>query len=446
MSTDFVRRGWATRGAILALGVVLGSLGGCRSTDDEPPGTTLPALPTLPTIPATECQIDLTQWGIYADATHAPETTEGINAAIASAVAQGCGHLHLPAGDYLIGKPLDSYTTDGIHLLSNMALELDGGATLQMVTNNTPCYCTIDIDGIHDVELSGGTIRGDRATHSYDNPDAPDAPTHEFGYLFCIRGNSDIAFVHDVAMADATGDGVCIEATGAGASCSNVTIAHTTIANSRRQGISVVGGTSVLIEDNEIHHINGTAPQFGIDIESENHVSRDVIIRNNSFHDNAGGDFVACDGTNLLFEGNSCVQAGGTGQTDGPVVYWTASQPTIRSNTISMETGSSNGRIGIIAYHLGTKPTAAPTVVDGNVLDNCGIDVTDDAHVAVTNNQVHGMFLWVENLADLSLTGNVVESADLGFVLRNVTGSASGNTFNGAPIEFPLSSDQPYSN
>jgi parallel beta-helix repeat protein len=411
-----------------------------------------PGTPHRPAIPDRSCLIDLARWGIYADGTHAPETTDGINAAIAATVAEGCGRIGLPAGTYLIGKPYADYATDGIHLLSRMALVLDPGAVLQMVTNDSPFYTLLDLDGVHDVEITGGTLRGDRPTHSFDNPGAPGNETHEFGYLIYVEGaggtNSGVVWIHDIELADATGDGITIEPQGAGASCTDVTITGCNIHHNRRQGISIVGGTRVLIENNEIHHIAGTAPQFGIDIESEDHASRDVVVRNNRFHDNAGGDFVKCDGNNILFEGNTCEQGELASQTDGPVVFWREGDVTIRGNSITMTVPTANGRLGILEYALGTKDTGIPAVIAGNVLEGCGIYAYDDAHVVVVDNRVHEHFVAMKNVQDLLLTGNSIDATTdwYGYLLQNVTGSASGNTRNGAAVNLPLSADEPFSN
>jgi hypothetical protein len=406
------------------------------------------ALPTSPTIPQSECTIDLGQWGIYADGTHAAETTDGINAAIVSAVGGGCGRVQLPAGTYLIGKPLDSATTDGLHLLSNMALVLDPAAVLQMVTNNTPFYNLLDLRNVQNVEITGGSIRGDRLTHVFDDPGQPGNDTHEFGYLVYIREATGLVFVHDSELSQATGDGVTIEPIGAGASCADITVTHCNIHDNRRQGISVVGGTRVLIENNEIHHINGTAPQFAIDIESENHISRDVTIRSNSFHDNTGGDFVKCDGRNILFEQNTCTQGDLQKQTDGPVVLWRKGDATIRNNTITMTVPTANGMLGIVEYALSKKGTAMPIVLDGNVLNECGISNDADEHVVVVNNQVHDHFIAMSNIQDLWLVANSIDATggcDT-FMFNTVTGSASSNTRNGAPVDIPLDSNKPYSN
>ncbi len=143
--------------------------------------------------------------------------------------------VRLPAGTYLIGKHESNQYTSGIEIQSNIALVMDD-AVLQMAPTNTWNYSTVAVPGQKNARISGGAI----------------------------------------------------------------TIEGCSMFDNRRQGISIVGGMRVLIENNEIHHIQGTTPQFGIDIdididldiESLSYLSRDIAIRENSFHHNRGGDFV----------------------------------------------------------------------------------------------------------------------------------------------------------
>jgi hypothetical protein len=119
---------------------------------------------------------------------------------------------------------------------------------------------------------------------------------------------------------------------------------------------------------------------------------------------------------------------------------------TIRSNQISMQAATPNGKLGILEYGLGTRATGVPTVIADNTLDGCGIMADDDEHVVISGNAISDYFLWMKNLTDLVLTDNSIKTTTLGYLFRNVTGRASGNTLNGAPVEFPLTSDQPYGN
>lgn len=88
----------------------------------------------------------------------------------------------------------------------------------------------------------------------------------------------------------------------------NITVKDSEFAFNRRQGITVGGADQVLIENNEIHDIQGTAPQSGIDVEGgfwENgNRNSNIHIRNNRFYNNATYDIILYDGQHATIEGN----------------------------------------------------------------------------------------------------------------------------------------------
>lgn len=153
--------------------------------------------------------IDLDQWGIYNDGTHAQETTKGINDALVWASATGIKSTFLPAGTYLIDK-------DGrINMVSNMVFELSPDAVLQKETNGKERYELLYIGkGIEHVTLKGGTYSGDKATHDYSKKDHKySSGTHEGGYGIQVAGASDIA-IDGIKSVNFTGDGLIIEGKG----------------------------------------------------------------------------------------------------------------------------------------------------------------------------------------------------------------------------------------
>lgn len=402
-----------------------------------------PALPIPPTIPSATCAVTLGA-GIWSDGTHPEETTDGLEAAIASLVAGGCGHVRLPAGDYAVGKQVASDFTVGLELPSGVSLELDPGAVLRLRPTATPNYCVVNVSGKHDVRVSGGAIVGDRATHDFTVPG-------EEGHCVCVSFESRRVEIVATKLSEAIGDGVLIVAQGAaGSSCTDVSITDAEIFETRRQGVSVVGGVRVRIERNHIHHVHGVAPQFGVDIESRGFTSRDVTIRGNRFDHDAGGDVVNVDGRAVLIADNTMTDGDGSTYVDGPIVYKSDTDQIIRGNRVSMSRASANGRIGIIEYST-KKPRTDPArnLIEANELEGCSIALMYDARVTVRGNRVRwsDASIMLDGLADVQLLGNVIErdGAD-GYRLHACTGAASGNTLNGAPIELPLTSDAPYSN
>jgi hypothetical protein len=97
----------------------------------------------------------------------------------------------------------------------------------------------------------------------------------------------------------------------------NVIIRDSELHYNRRQGITVGGADNVLIENNVIHDMRGTAPQSGIDVEGgfyENgFLNTNIQIRNNEFYNNAAYDVILYDGNNGVVEGNHLASRGAIG-------------------------------------------------------------------------------------------------------------------------------------
>ncbi|PET98189.1 hypothetical protein CN941_00180 [Bacillus cereus] len=73
----------------------------------------------------------------------------------------------------------------------------------------------------------------------------------------------------------------------------------------RRQGISICGAKNVYIRDNNIHHIVGTNPQSGIDIEDGYDLNQYIYIERNNFHDNKNYNIIVVNGKFIYVLDNS---------------------------------------------------------------------------------------------------------------------------------------------
>ncbi|MFD0771225.1 right-handed parallel beta-helix repeat-containing protein [Bacillus sp. CGMCC 1.60114] len=73
----------------------------------------------------------------------------------------------------------------------------------------------------------------------------------------------------------------------------------------RRQGITVGGAKNVYIRDNDIHHIAGTDPQSGIDIEDGYDLNQYIYIERNNFHDNQKYNIIVVNGKFIYIANNS---------------------------------------------------------------------------------------------------------------------------------------------
>ena len=419
---------------------------------DPVPDSVVPVTPITPEvaipysqIPQAIYEIDVLTWDIPNDRTQPEKTTNNLQAAIDWAVANNFGQIKLPAGHYLIGKPYSSNYQAGIELHTNMAFILDDNAIIEMAANDKWNYCAIAITEKNYVFITGGTIVGDRNNHIYTPDPSTGATAHDEGNLICIQNESRFVTIQNTTLRNANGDGILLVGQkGAGSSVNDIHILENNFDNNRRQGISIVGGVDILIENNEIHHTNGISPQFGIDIESLIYTSKDIVIKENYFHHNQGGDIVNTDGRNVSVTNNILEQGDGNTYIDGPLVYKKKGDWRVENNEITMNSGSVNGYLGLVLYtNESPKTNPAYSFINNNICNNCGFYFSNTADLILIGNVFNNGYLSFENVSNLGLEANKVTYPDdcWAYQFRNTSGAAEGNTYNGEPKYIPLSSE-----
>ena len=399
----------------------------------------------LPTITGTNSYtIDLNRWNIPSNRTSPVQTTDNLQAAIDWAKEQGFNRIVIPNGQFLIGKFGNAIYQKGIELDSDTELVLSPNTVLEMATNNKWNYCVIAVNRKSNVIIRGGTIKGDRASHIFTPRTNDGSTAHDEGHGICLQGNTTRVLVEGMNIKDLTGDGLLLVT-----EIQDVTIRKNNISNNRRQGVSVVGGTRIAILNNEIHHINGTSPQFGVDIEGAGRIDKDILIRSNKFHHNRGGDIVNTSGKNVFIIQNNLDQgtAGANNRyIDGPIVTWERTDNVIAHNTITMYNGSVNGKLGYIQYSGGRDNNPQTTYVHDNVCNGCGMYMYKANNADIRRNKFLGYFLALADFSNATVIDNTVTTGPAGtpqycwtFRIRNTTGVSRGNTFNGRDANLPLS-------
>ncbi|RBP47082.1 right-handed parallel beta-helix repeat-containing protein [Arenicella xantha] len=390
-----------------------------------------------------EYLIDLSNWGVPSNGTNALATTNGLQAALDWADSNGYNKVIIPNGTFLIGKYGNSIYQRGLELHSNMSLELSPNTVLKMAPNDKWNYCILALTGDTNVTIRGGTLIGDRNEHTY-TPRSNDGKTaHDEGHGICIQSGSTRILVEDMTIRNLTGDGLLLVN-----DIEDVTIRNNNIYNNRRQGVSLVGTLRVAIEANEIHHIKGTSPQFGIDIEGAGRSDKDILIRKNYFHHNRGGDIVSSTGRNTFIVDNVLEQGDGSSYIDGPLVTWHRSSHVIAHNKITMLSRSVNGLLGYIQYSSGgPKAHNEITYVHDNVCNGCGMYMYKSADADIRRNKWLGYFLALNEFDNATVIDNVTTthtepgspSYCWSYRIRDTTGQAAGNTHNGVAVNLPLS-------
>lgn len=99
----------------------------------------------------------------------------------------------------------------------------------------------------------------------------PATPTVEHAHCMGTRGASDV-YIENMILSNASGDGFYIDqydADETNAPSHDVTIKNLYCDNNARQGMSIVSGYNLLIQDCIFTNTKGLAPQSGMDIEAE---------------------------------------------------------------------------------------------------------------------------------------------------------------------------------
>ena len=291
------------------------------------------------------------------------------------------GTVSIPAGTYMIDA------LKHLNLKSNMILRMDSGTVLKAITNNMGNYEIIKIAGIHNVTVVGGTLLGERATHTGSGG--------EWGFGIGIFSARDV-LIDGVTANDCWGDGFYIG--GTGVQSVNVTLANVIADNNRRQGLSIVWADSVIVRNSIFKNTRGTPPQAGIDIEPDAGMSvSNVKIINNEFSGNYHIGLslykpanVGSSITNVIITGNNLHDNGAIAYFGAAIILDDVSGVLVSGNNVS-----NNIRGGIIVANGSQGNTIKDNVVinNGNSTDNndAGIEMMNGAiNNTVTGNIVTG--------------------------------------------------------
>lgn len=191
------------------------------------------------------------------------------------------GTVTVPAGDYLIDP------TRRVHLRSRMHLQMARDARLVAKPNAEERTYVLEAARVSDIEISGGHVVGDRDRHL--------GTTGEWGHGIALYGVKR-ATLRDVRVSRCWGDGIAIGAKKAKRTdkltdpSEDIVIVGAVATGNRRQGLTIGHSRDVRVYDSEFADTAGTAPQCGIDIESDRPWDiRRVLVENCRIHGNRGG-------------------------------------------------------------------------------------------------------------------------------------------------------------
>ncbi len=163
-----------------------------------------------------------------------------------------------------------------LSIRSNTDIILRG--TIKLKANGLDKYHIVNLSGAN-IKLSGsGQIIGDKFSHT--------GTTGEWGMGVNVRAGENVV-ISEITIKECWGDCIYV-----GSSSKNVTIDNCTLIDGRRQGISVTSANGVTIKNCNISNVNGTAPQYAIDIEPNEGDTVDNVLIDNVKAINCFGGFL----------------------------------------------------------------------------------------------------------------------------------------------------------
>lgn len=238
--------------------------------------------------------------------------------------------LYVPAGTYLINAET------GIRLAGRMQLIMSPDAVIKAVGNSSEHYDVILVKEVSQVTISGGRIVGERYEHT--------GKKGEWGHGIGVYDCSVIT-IKDVDISECWGDGIYLGTnrtdanTNREAGCGVITIENCRLHNNRRNNMSVVCADYVTVEHCTFNYAGGTAPEYGIDIETNfsNNPCEHITISDSTFDGNGQGSIGIIQPANDVRIENCTL--------NGAFINYAGTNVVISKSDINGET---DARIGII--------------------------------------------------------------------------------------------------
>lgn len=146
---------------------------------------------------------------------------------------------------------------NGLNLKSNTNIYFQEKSSVVMKPSSKTKFSIFYLKNVNNINIYNPTLIGDRTTHLETKG--------EWGMGISIYGSTNIN-IYNVNIKDTWGDGIYINAQKEKQS-NNVLVKNGQIDNARRNGISIISGKNITIDNLLVSNTNGTKPASGIDIE-----------------------------------------------------------------------------------------------------------------------------------------------------------------------------------
>lgn len=204
------------------------------------------------------------------------DDTSSFNRAIKALKDYGYDTVYVPAGVY----DIDAWSC--IRLESNMNLVMSPDAVLQAIPNSRHVYHIIYASYVSNTTITGGQIIGERYHHG--------DLAGEWGMGIGLYDSKDVT-ISNVKISDCWGDGIYIGSNddyNLSLGCERIAVTNCILDNNRRNNLSIVNGEHITVDGCIFRNANGTAPEYGIDIETNNSAKpcEHIVIKNSEFYGN----------------------------------------------------------------------------------------------------------------------------------------------------------------
>ena len=315
----------------------------------------------------------------------------GINKAIEYASNKEITEIKLKKGKYLIDSQKDEekyhYQEKGIMLKTNVRLNLNG-STIKHISNNRNSYTLISILNVENASIFNGTLEGDRDDHIFENP------SQQYGHGIDLAGGKTIE-IYNLEVKNMIGDGIYVtnfnnEKKKKG-EAQNIKIFNCNIYNCRRQGITIINGENIEIYQNEIHNIEGTAPQSCIDLETGN---KEYTIKNIKIYENK---LYSAKSNNAIIASKNTYQLDiVNNQIEGKIrTYNAENEINILNNYIK-----NGGIVGVLSEeNINIENYYVKKIkIEGNELDNSYISLGRLNNAKIFDNKIKNGYIEVANM------------------------------------------------
>ena len=339
--------------------------------------------------------------------------TSAIQSAINDVSSKGGGIVEIPSGTYEVA--LNGGTA--INMQSNVHLKMADDTVVKLRPNSLGVHRMFLISGgDENVRISGGTIIGDRNSHT--------GTTGEWGHGIHLYGATKNVEVYGTTIKDFWGDGLAIE----NAEYSipdGFYIDRVTADNNRRQGLSIIAGRNIKVTNSVFKNTNGTDPAAGIDIEKDppyDKAVENVEISNNLLEGNQGGgiEFAYSTSPTVIVKHNIIRNNQEIGvyfgrsenvTLEGNYIYNNGTNPNFNYNSgngVWMNWSKNNKIIGNVIDGSHKNGIQGLNGIDGNIIE--GNKITNSKGTAITTYGGYNMIIRNNHISGNANNSIVVSS------------------------------------